>query len=72
MKKPLYVKLDDQKKYTETLKDLKETLEKIDSKVEEIETLRQKEKDYLSTWKEKSESVREDLKTASEILSIDS
>lgn len=70
MKKPLYVKLENQEEYTDTLNEIQDILRKLDSKFDKIKEIRQKEKEYLDVWEEKSETIREKLKDASKTLSL--
>lgn len=70
MKKPLYVKLENQEEYNDTLNEIQDILRKLDSKFDKIKEIRQKEKEYLDVWEEKSETIRENLKDASKTLSL--
>lgn len=70
MKKPLYVKLENQEEYNDTLNEIQDILRKLDSKFDKIKEIRQKEKEYLDVWEEKSETIREKLKDASKTLSL--
>ena len=70
MKKPLYVKLENQEEYNDTLNEIQEILDKIDTKIDKIKDLRAEEKEYIDTWEEKAKTIRERLKDASSTLSL--
>lgn len=70
MKDSLYVKLEDHKEYKEKLRKIAKLVDDLDENFEKLDEIRKEEDEYIHTWKDKSDSVKEKLDDTAEVLDI--